>query len=65
MVLLFFHVQAGDEIVEALCKSSATFEGKTEFAQDKYKKRKARKYLVQVTVRKPTACLLCQVGAMG
>jgi hypothetical protein len=29
--------QSGEEIVAALCSSSATFETKTEFAQEKYK----------------------------
>jgi tRNA (adenine-N(1)-)-methyltransferase non-catalytic subunit len=54
-------LQAGDDIIDALCKSSATYDTKTEYAQDKYKKRKARKYLVLVTVRRPTARLMCQV----
>jgi len=58
-------LQAGDDIIDALCKSSATFDTKTEYAQHKYKKRKARKYLVHVTVRRPTARLMCQVRQQG
>jgi hypothetical protein len=54
--------QGGDEIIEALCKHSTTFEAKTEFAQQKYKKRKARKYLTRLTLRRPTAWTVCQVS---
>lgn len=54
-------LQGGDEIIEALCKHSTTFEGKTEFAQEKYKRRKARKYLTRLTLRKPTGWTVCQV----
>jgi coenzyme F420-reducing hydrogenase gamma subunit len=53
--------QGGDEIIEALCKHSTTFEAKTEFAQEKYKRRKARKYLTRLTLRKPTGWTVCQV----
>jgi tRNA (adenine-N(1)-)-methyltransferase non-catalytic subunit len=52
--------QAGAEIIEALCTNSATFETKTEFAQDKYIKRKSKKYVVRVTLRRPTARVLCE-----
>jgi len=52
--------QAGTDIVEALCSNSATFETKTEFAQDKYIKRKSKKYVVRVTLRRPTARVLCE-----
>ena len=30
-------------------------------SQDKYKRKKAKKYIVYVTVRRPTARALCQV----
>ena len=33
----------------------------TSFFQDKYKLKKAKKYIVYVTVRRPTARALCQV----
>jgi hypothetical protein len=55
--------QAGDEIIDALCKGSTTFEAKTEFAQEKYKRRKARKYVTRLTLRRPTGWSVCQVGA--
>ena len=36
------------------------------FSQDKYKRKKAKKYIVYVTVRRPTARALCQVlGGWG
>jgi len=53
--------QGGGEIIEALCKGSTTFETKTEFAQEKYKRRKARKYLTRLTLRRPTGWTACQV----
>ncbi len=83
--------QSGTEIIAELCAHSSTFETKTEFSQDKYKRKKvvtlswfknpgkpsrliilsplrqppsllfqARKYLVYVTVRRPTARALCE-----
>lgn len=51
----------GNAIVDALCSNSATFSAKTEFAQDKYKKKKAKKYCTYITLRKPTARSICQV----
>lgn len=56
------HLQAGEDIIEALCSNSVTFAEKTEFAQEKYKKRKARKYMTSLTLRKPTAWTMCEVG---
>ncbi|EFJ43222.1 hypothetical protein VOLCADRAFT_119181 [Volvox carteri f. nagariensis] len=52
--------KAGAEIIQALCSNSATFQNKTEFSQDKYKKRKAKKYLTYLTVREPCARILCE-----
>jgi tRNA (adenine-N(1)-)-methyltransferase non-catalytic subunit len=54
--------QAGEDIIAALCSNSATFEGKTEFAQEKYKRRKARKYTTSLSLRRPTSWGLCEVG---
>ncbi|CAG9465911.1 unnamed protein product [Pedinophyceae sp. YPF-701] len=45
---------AGAEIIDALTKSSATFEAKTEFSQEKYLRKKQKKYTAKVTVRRPT-----------
>lgn len=51
--------------MDALCESSATFEGKTEFSQEKYKKKKSKKYCVTLTLRRPTARTLCQVPRLS
>lgn len=48
----------GGQVVAALCAASATFAGKTAFAQAKYKKRKARKHAAELVVRKPTGRVL-------
>ncbi|KAF5827016.1 adenine(58)-N(1)-methyltransferase non-catalytic subunit TRM6 [Dunaliella salina] len=50
----------GAEIVEALISNSATFESKTEFSQEKYRKKKTKKYVINVTLRRPTALTICQ-----
>ncbi|KAL6754655.1 Gcd10p family-domain-containing protein [Haematococcus lacustris] len=51
---------AGHEIVQALCSNSVTFQNKTEFSQEKYKRKKARKYVMVLTLQRPTARTLCQ-----
>ena len=48
-------LQDGKEIVEALISQSKSFESKTVFSQEKYRKRKAKKYIQVATVRRPTA----------
>ncbi|BDA40995.1 tRNA (adenine(58)-N(1))-methyltransferase non-catalytic subunit [Coccomyxa sp. Obi] len=45
----------GEAIVEALLANSETYESKTHFAQAKYRKRKADKYMAQATLIRPTA----------
>ena len=52
---------AGEEIVAALAEGSATFQGKTQFSQAKYKKKKHKKYTVMATVQRPTARSVCEV----
>lgn len=52
---------AGEEIVAALADGSATFQGKTQFSQAKYKKKKHKKYTVMATVQRPTARSVCEV----
>ncbi len=42
--------------------ASCVLQNKTEFSQDKYKRRKAKKYLTYLTVRQPTARVVCEVG---
>lgn len=51
--------KGGADIISALCENSATFGEKTEFAQEKYKKRKAKKYLTLITLRRPSIRTLC------
>ncbi|KAM4633189.1 tRNA (adenine(58)-N(1))-methyltransferase non-catalytic subunit TRM6 [Polymixia lowei] len=50
----------GQEIVWQLANNSATFKNKTEFAQEKYIKKKKKKYENSVTILKPS----CRVLAM-
>ncbi|KAG1670749.1 hypothetical protein FOA52_013976 [Chlamydomonas sp. UWO 241] len=52
--------KSGAEIIEQLISNSATFNNKTEFSQDKYKKKKAKKYIFWITVREPSARAVCQ-----
>jgi tRNA (adenine-N(1)-)-methyltransferase non-catalytic subunit len=47
--------QDGAEIIDALCSKSKSFGDKTVFSQEKYRKKKARKYQAVATVRRPTA----------
>ncbi|KFV61733.1 tRNA (adenine(58)-N(1))-methyltransferase non-catalytic subunit TRM6, partial [Dryobates pubescens] len=48
----------GQEIVQQLIENSTTFRDKTEFAQDKYIKKKKKKYEAVVTVVKPSTRIL-------
>eukprot|EP00042_Codosiga_hollandica_P043777 m.420903 g.420903 ORF g.420903 m.420903 type:complete len:492 (-) comp56641_c0_seq23:20-1495(-) len=48
----------GEDIVSKLVESSQTFQTKTEFAQDKYLKKKEKKYLQHIRVERPSAMLL-------
>lgn len=48
----------GEEIVQQLIENSTTFRDKTEFAQDKYIKKKKKKYEAIVTVVKPSTRIL-------
>eukprot|EP00884_Botryococcus_braunii_P020464 jgi/Botrbrau1/7100/Bobra.0165s0121.1 len=52
--------KSGHDIIEALKEKSATFATKTKFSQEKYIKRKAKKYLLYVDVIRPTAASLCE-----
>ena len=49
-----------EDIVAKLCENSATFESKTAFAQEKYRKKKLMKHLVRVRARSPTARAVCE-----
>ncbi|XP_075420094.1 tRNA (adenine(58)-N(1))-methyltransferase non-catalytic subunit TRM6 isoform X2 [Tenrec ecaudatus] len=48
----------GEEIVQQLIENSTTFRDKTEFSQDKYIKKKKKKYEAVVTVVKPSTRIL-------
>ncbi|XP_065257592.1 tRNA (adenine(58)-N(1))-methyltransferase non-catalytic subunit TRM6 [Emys orbicularis] len=48
----------GQEIVQQLIENSTTFRGKTEFAQDKYIKKKKKKYEAVITIVKPSTRIL-------
>lgn len=49
------------EIVEQLVENSKTFASKTEYAQEKYLKKKERKYFEYVQVRKPNIRLMAEL----
>ncbi|TRY88481.1 hypothetical protein DNTS_005161 [Danionella cerebrum] len=51
----------GQEIVQQLIDNSTTFKDKTEFAQEKYIKKKKKKYENDVTILKPSARLLAMM----
>ncbi|KAM4693554.1 tRNA (adenine(58)-N(1))-methyltransferase non-catalytic subunit TRM6 [Discoglossus pictus] len=51
----------GDEIVQQLIENSTTFRDKTEFAQEKYIKKKKKKYEAVITILKPSARILAMM----
>jgi len=51
--------------VAALAEGSATFQGKTQFSQAKYKKKKQKKYTVSATIQRPTARSICEVSQIA
>lgn len=48
----------GQEIVQQLIENSTTFRDKTEFAQEKYIKKKKKKYEAHITILKPSTRIL-------
>ncbi|KAL6784577.1 hypothetical protein ACKKBF_B02360 [Auxenochlorella protothecoides x Auxenochlorella symbiontica] len=50
----------GSAIVEALAAHSATFDAKTEFSQAKYRKKKAKKYVITAVARRATAAAIAE-----
>ncbi|KAJ8512258.1 hypothetical protein OPV22_002692 [Ensete ventricosum] len=50
----------GDEIIEALIANSSTFEKKTVYSQEKYKRKKQKKYAPKVLLRRPSARSICE-----
>jgi len=53
--------ESGQNIVERLLENSKTFQLKTEYAQEKYLKKKARKYCDYLTIFKPSIRLITDV----
>ncbi|KAE8751423.1 hypothetical protein FOCC_FOCC001998 [Frankliniella occidentalis] len=49
------------EIVGTLIENSTTFQSKTEYSQQKYLKKKEKKYFEYITVRKPTLRLIAEI----
>ena len=52
----------GVEIVEKIIENSETFQNKTKFSQEKFLKKKARKYHQYIMVRKPSIRLLMEIN---
>uniref|UniRef100_A0A0A9Z027 tRNA (adenine(58)-N(1))-methyltransferase non-catalytic subunit TRM6 n=2 Tax=Lygus hesperus TaxID=30085 RepID=A0A0A9Z027_LYGHE len=52
---------SAQNIVGKLIESSTTFKNKTEYSQEKYLKKKEKKYFEYIVVRKPTVRLLAQI----
>lgn len=53
--------ETGQNIVERLLENSKTFQLKTEYAQEKYLKKKAKKYCDYLTIFKPTIRLITDI----
>lgn len=51
---------SGESIVRALVSSLESFESKTDYAKEKYIKKKQQKYITVVHVVRPTALGLCE-----
>lgn len=51
---------SGERIVEALIANSATFQNKTAFSQEKYKRKKQKKYVPRVLLRRPFTRSICE-----
>jgi len=49
------------EIVSTLIENSTTFQEKTEYSQEKYLKKKEKKYFEYITIRKPTIRLIADI----
>ena len=53
--------KSANEIVANLVENSTTFASKTEYSQDKYLKKKEKKYFEYVQIRKPTIRMLAEI----
>lgn len=54
--------KSGDEIIRAVAAASKTFDGKTEFSQEKWLKKKLQKYNTDVTTIRPTPATLLKAS---
>ena len=52
----------GVEIMEKLIENSETFQNKTKFSQEKFLKKKAKKYHQYILIRRPTIRLLMEIN---
>jgi len=52
---------SGEEVVQTLLSNSATFASKTAFSQEKYIKRKGKKYTQPITIHRPTVDMLADM----
>lgn len=55
---------SGKEIVDALVANSTTFQNKTVYSQEKYKRKKQKKYAPCLVVRRPSARRICEAYFM-
>ncbi|KAK3926536.1 tRNA (adenine(58)-N(1))-methyltransferase non-catalytic subunit TRM6 [Frankliniella fusca] len=53
--------RSSKEIVGTLIENSTTFHSKTEYSQQKYLKKKEKKYFEYITIRKPTLRLIAEI----
>ncbi|KAL0487199.1 tRNA (adenine(58)-N(1))-methyltransferase non-catalytic subunit trm6 [Acrasis kona] len=51
---------SGKDIVDHIVQNSKSFSGKTQFSQQKYLKKKKKKYMMFVKVVEPSAAVLCE-----
>jgi len=51
---------SGDEIIKALMQGNSAFQEKTKFSQQKYIKKKRKKYIKYVKLTKPSAITVCK-----
>jgi tRNA (adenine-N(1)-)-methyltransferase non-catalytic subunit len=54
ILFYFFQEKSASELVDLLVQNSSTFETKTEFSQEKYIKKKKKKYVTEVFFLSPT-----------
>ncbi|KAI5082599.1 hypothetical protein GOP47_0002342 [Adiantum capillus-veneris] len=55
---------SGKDIVDALIANSSTFHNKTAYSQEKYKKKKQKKYAPFLVIRRPSTRRICEAYAV-